>query len=585
MNKLYSIKEISNLAKNILDERYKKKGWLLKKLEVISAETVIKNIKKGDSLIKENEKINDEVKKIYNIQDALLAYYVAFHRSNEKDKRAIENIKKNKIRYLDTIKKYIELNIDKKNNYENIEILENLINILKIEKLEQSLLLEKRFFLNKEAINTFNKIEALNYNDYKIANEEFKTYFKYNLPIIKELKAKIIKKYNENINNIKEFLNGNKNIENIKEKLIYISYINPENYKKLKNIINNYYKMEKIILFLESDNDYNNYIKLEELKKEYNEIKSINFVVPLLINTFNKLNNKLKKYNKIYFRKNLQEFFNNNHQEVYDKLFLVENYYSKTDKKIIDLYFLELITILDEIDIDKKLNKLENLIETDINLDTKDILIEELMEYYKKEIKNYNFLDEYTIKIYDNQYDIFYNIINKNKITIGRSRINDIVLNSKFVSRKEHLIINLEKMLFENPKFKIFYIDNEISDIVNEKEIKKSLFELNIGNVFTFKVIVKENYILFIPYEDKTNIKECNEFSFEDFKKNIYIIIIKNSSLYFDKYNVSDIEIGEEEFSLEYLDNKYFINYKDKMKRVVKKIEFFIDNRYKVSIK
>ncbi|MDN5304266.1 MAG: hypothetical protein PWP46_1148 [Fusobacteriaceae bacterium] len=585
MDKLYSIKEIENLAKKMLDERREKKGWILKKLETISAETVIKNIKKGNSIIKENEKIEDNLKKIYNIQDALLAYYLAFYRSNEKDKRAIENIKINKIHYLDSIKKYVESNIDKKSSYENIEILENLIDILKIEKLEQSLLLEKRFFINKEAIDTFKKIESLNYSDYNIANEEFKSYFKYNIPIIKELKAKIIKKYNENINILKEFLNGNKSVENIKDKLTYISYINPENYEKLKKIIENYFKIEKITLFLESDNDYNNYIKLEELKKDYKELKLINFNVPLLINSFDSLNKELKKYNKNYFRKNIQAFFNKNHQKVYDKLFLVESYYSEIGKKDIDVYFLELITILNELDIDTKLNKLENFIENIVDIDIKDIFKEELLKYYNKELENYNFLDEYIIKIFDNKTELTYNIINKKEITIGRSRINDIVLNSKYISRKEHLIINLEKMLFENPKFKIYYTDNEIDEITKEKEIKKSLFELNIGNIFTFKVIVEEKYILLIPYEDKTNKKECNEYSFEYFKKNIYVIIIKNSSLYFNKDNISDIQDGEEEFSLKYIDDKYFINYKDKLKRVVKKIEFLIDNRYKVYIK
>lgn len=551
---IYSIFEIEKKSNLLNIERELKKDWLSKSMELLSSKTVLKDIKQGEVELKKADETNEEFEKLIFLQEALAYFYMGNFRANGKDRRVAKGLE-------ETIEKYHALLINyfldiykKVEMYEiNYDILEEMSIALREgnNRVDVKEILSE-YEKNKIAFDFYKELMSLKENSIELIRKKYKELI---AGETSEFIINLKNRFNEEFKKANEFLTEisqkselikNADRIDIQNKLKLISYFNSNIYTRQKNIIFKYFNLIKIRNYFENEYTYSDYKGIEMIYKIFEIIKKLEEKNQLIIEEETKLKKIILKYSDAFIFYNFNLFFDFNREDYYiENLFLVEKFIKNIENP--DRIIISHMTLLKELrepeEKQKKLEQIINLVEiSDVSFRSE--LLKRLLFLHHKNKENLRIGDSFRVIFKDLEKKINYHFIKKDEIELGRSRSNEIRVNTKYISRK-HLKIECKNEVLVNYKKenenKLTYINNNGREVIDRKSfLYDDINEINIGNLFTYKVINNENFIFFIPFLEKCNRIFISEFEMDNFLMNRYIII-KKESRYF--LNLQDEEV------------------------------------------
>lgn len=545
---IHSVFEIEKKASLLNADRELKKDWLSKSMELVSSKTVLKDIRLGEQEFKKADNCSEELEKLIFIQEAIGYFCMGNFRANGKDRKASKSLEESIEIYLSLLLKYFLGLYKDLAMYElNYDVLEEIAFALR----ERNNRLDIREILNEydknKLIFDFYK-ETIELREESTENlrKKYKEFIEDNSTDF----AKIVKvKLAEDFRRKKDFISkliGDENLLNkanrieLQKDLKFIKYFNTNLYLKFKNIIYKYFSYKNIKQFFENEYTYTDYEGLERIYKMYSNTSEIIESNQLLIEEEIKLKKVILKYSDAYIFYNFNLFFDFSQDEhKVEKLVIVEKFIRQVENsdKIILNNLSHLRSLEDLVKLQNNVEKIIRQVEL-CDLTFKKELLKRLYYLHHKNKQNLNVNKEYKFIIKDLEKNINYHFIKKDDIELGRSRSNDIRLNNKYVSRK-HLkfsmsggnIVNYEKGNNKN----ISYINNNSKETINIKNLLyDDVKELNIGNVFTYKIYTYENYIFLEPFLIKSNRVLLTDEEIMNFCSNKYILMKDINKLYLD---------------------------------------------------
>ena len=566
---IYSIFEIEKKASLINADRELKKDWLSKSMELVSSKTVLKDIKLGEQEIKKAEKSSEELEKLIFFQEAIGYFCMGNLRANGKDRKAAKSLEESIETYMSLLLKYFLELYKNLAMYElNYDILEEIAYALR----ERNNRVDVREILseyekNKVIYDFYREIIELREDSTENLRKKYKEYIEENnSDFAKNVKVKL----SEEFRNKKDFFSKLVNDEillkkanriEIQKNLKFIKYFNTSLYLKFKNIVYKYFSYKSIKQYFENEYTYIDYEGLERTFKVYSKTLEITESNQLITEEEIKLKKVILKYSDAYTFYNFNLFFDFSQKEFsVEKLIIVEKFIRNIvnyDKNIISN--LSLLRNLENLlEVQKKIEQIIRQVEI-CDLSFKNELLKRLYYLHHKNKDNLSVGDNYKLIIRDLEKNINYHFIKKEEIELGRSRSNEIRLNNKYVSRK-HLkfvmndgnIVNYEKAKMRN----ISYINNNSKETIGTKNLFfDDVREINIGNIFTFRVDTKENYTLLDPFLIKSNRALLTDEEIEGFVANKYILMKDVNKIYLDvqKENIyiKEAKINKKDIKLE----------------------------------
>lgn len=566
---IYSIFEIEKKASLINADRELKKDWLSKSMELVSSKTVLKDIKLGEQEIKKSENSSEELEKLIFLQEAIGYFCMGNLRANGKDRKASKSLEESIETYMSLLLKYFLELYKNLAMYElNYDILEEIAYALR----ERNNRIDVREILNeydknKIIFDFYKKVIELKEDSIESLRKKYKEYIEENnSDFAKNVKAKLAEEFRNKkdffVNLISDeiLLNKANRIE-IQKNLKFIKYFNTSLYLKFKNIVYKYFSYKSIKQYFENEYTYIDYEGLERIFKIYSKTLEITESNQLITEEEIKLKKLILKYSDAYTFYNFNLFFDFSQKEFsVEKLIIVEKFIrniDSNDKNIINK--LSLLRNLENlVEIQNKIELIIRQVEV-CDLSFKNELLKRLYYLHHKNKQNLTVGNKYKLIIRDLEKNINYHFIKKEEVELGRSRSNEIRLNNKYVSRK-HLkfgmndgnIINYEKASVKN----VSYINNNSKETISIKNLYfDDVREINIGNLFTFKVDTKENYVLLEPYIIKSNRALLTEEEVEDFGSNRYILLKDVNKIYLDvqkeKVYMKEVKINKKDIKIE----------------------------------
>ena len=545
---IYSIFEIEKKASLINADRELKKDWLSKSMELVSSKTVLKDIKLGEQELKKVEKASEEFEKLIFIQEAIGYFYMGNIRANGKDRKAFKSLEENIEVYHSLLFRYF---LDIYQNIEmyqlNYEILEEIAFALR----EGNNRLDVREVLNQYEKNKviydfYLEIIELKEDSIEKVRKKYKEYIAESslefAIVVKERLAsefKIKREYLNNLINNEENLKKAEKIE-MQKSLKFISYFNTSLYLKFKNIIYKYFSLLSTRQYFENEYTYIDYQGIDRIFKTFSSFSKNSEKNQLIMEEEIKQKKTLLKYSDAYIFYNLNLFFDFSSREFFiENLFKVERFIRaiENEDRLIMSHLVILREIENIIEIQRKIEEIIKLLELS-QLTFKNELLKRLYYIHFKNKKKLDLGNEFKLIIKDIENNKNYYFIKKEEVYLGRNSSNEIRINSKYVSRR-HLKIHLNNGTLLNyekdGKSNISYINNNSKENIREKNFYfDDIKEINIGNVFTFKVEPKENYIELYSFLDKSNKAFLETKEIEDFSSNHYILIKNLNKCYLD---------------------------------------------------
>lgn len=566
---IYSIFEIEKKASLINADRELKKDWLSKSMELVSSKTVLKDIKLGEQEIKKSENSSEELEKLIFLQEAIGYFCMGNLRANGKDRKASKSLEESIETYMSLLLKYFLELYKNLAMYElNYDILEEIAYALR----ERNNRIDVREILNeydrnKIIFDFYKEIVELREESTENLRKKYKEYIEENnSDFAKNVKAKLAEEFRNkkdffsSLINDETLLNKANRIE-IQKNLKFIRYFNTSLYLKFKNIVYKYFSYKSIKQYFENEYTYIDYEGLERIFKVYSKTLEITESNQLITEEEIKLKKLILKYSDAYTFYNFNLFFDFSQKEFsLEKLIIVEKFIrniDNNDKNIIN--HLNLLRNLENlVEVQNKIELIIRQVEV-CDLSFKNELLKRLYYLHHKNKQNLTVGNKYKLIIRDLEKNINYHFIKKEEVELGRSRSNEIRLNNKYVSRK-HLkfgmndgnIINYEKASVKN----VSYINNNSKETISIKNLFfDDVREINIGNLFTFKVDTKENYVLLEPYIIKSNRALLTEEEVEEFGSNRYILLKDVNKIYLDvqkeKVYMKEAKINKKDIKIE----------------------------------
>jgi hypothetical protein len=540
---IYSIKEIEDKAKLMYSERQLKKDWLAKHIEIISSKTVLKDLKLGSSYWEDAENTEDKYEKFRLYQQSLAHYFMAYFRSNGKDKKSEKELIHAKEEYHSHMFNYFLKIADDFDYYQkDCDFIKEMAKILeeeeKLKSIQDAL---NTFYYNIEAFSIYKDIMSLKETRMDLVRNKLKEYQDSRTKVAKEISERLEKSFIERIQELDKIV-GNSSIllkidrKRLQNLLKFIAYFNTKSFLKYKNLISKFYNYRALRYYIENEFSYEDYEGLERNYKLFEKIKDIkesNEVVEQCGKFFIKI---LEDYSKSYLEHNLEKIFA--HDKNFDSanLLLPEKFLKKLESTDFDLvkeieHFKALEKALDE---NIKSEEIISILDRSY-LYGADIMKEKFIENYEKNLQKIEDIHHFKLTFIDKKSENNFIVIFKDKVSIGRHVENDIVINNKYISRK-HLVFDLnEDKIINGSSENITFYNNkkEIIDILDIYHDK--VREINLGNLFTF--LLEETYdksIMLKPLKEKTNLPYLENSERESFLKTAYILLPNKNSLIID---------------------------------------------------
>ncbi len=586
-NLIYSIEEIEEKSRMIYNDRQIKKDWLAKHIEIISSKTVLKDLKLGENYYYDAHDTKERYEKFRLYQQAIGHFYLAYFRSNGKDRKAERELAKTKEEYHTHLFTFFLEGVDDFDYYkEELEFLEELKRVIELgEKLPSVVEVLQKFQENRDAYILFENIMSLKEEKIDFVREKIKNYKNNKNEVIKTITKEIQKRYEKEMRYLEDISNDRilfikANRIKIQEALKFIRYFNSKNYIYLKSIITKFFSYRSINLFIENEctyEDYDGLMRNYSIFERIENTKESNRAVEEMRGLTLK---SLRDYNKIFFNQNFQKLFIKDIDFYPNYIFLVEKFIRKIESLDLDiLKELEHLKNLEkEIDKNIKIEEINNML-LKSNLTFSKELENTLKIKYKENEESYKDIGHFLLSIIDKKMDKIYKIFYKDKISIGRSEENDYVINNKFISKK-HIYIDLktnEIINIEKDKIPVTFVNNKNKKIKKVNIIEDKIREINLANLFTYQMAETiENTIVFNPLEEKTNKKYLEEFELNAFLKEKLIFLNRENEIFIDteKFRVEkegDIKISIDKvvkiirnknsrtikFGLNYFDNRF----------------------------
>lgn len=596
---IYSIFEIEKKANLANTERELKKDWLSKSMELLSSKTVLKDIKQGDAELKKVEENSEEFEKLLHLQEALSYFYMGNFRASGKDRRAEKGLEETIEKYHVHLLNYF-LDIYKEiPMYEiNYDILEEISFALREgnNRIDVKELLEE-YEKNKIAFDFYKSLMSLQEDSIELVRKKYKdliakekSEFIVNLRnrFNEEFKRKI--EYLEKISEEENSLRDADRVE-IQNSLKFTKYFNTNLYLKHRNTIFKYFNMNNVRKYLENEYTYIDYQGLERIFKIFINAKKIEEKNQLIVEEEIKLKKILLKYSDGYIFYNFNLFFDFTRDDYsIENLLLVEKFIRNINNS--DRIIISHMTLLEElknpIEKQKKLEQIIKLVEIS-ELSFKNELLKRLLYIHHKTKLELQIGESFRLIFTDLETNTSYHFIKKEEIELGRGRSNEIQLNNKHISRK-HLKINSRNetiINYENEgKFNYTYVNNNGKEVIDTKKLLfHDISEFNVGNLYTFKVSVEENFISVNPFLEKSNRAYLTDLEKELFNLNRYIIIKKPEKYYLNlqkkEVYVKDRKVNKNDIKIE-INNWVTIKIGNDLENTLQLGENFIDENYKV---
>lgn len=550
---IYSIYEIERKAKFINTERELKKDWLSKSMELVSSKTVLKDLKQGEAEFKKTEETQEKFQKLLYLQEALGYFYLGNFRSSGKDRRATKGLEETIEKYQSLLLSYFLEIYTKVEMYNlNYDILEEMSFALRAgnSRIDVKAILEA-YDKNKIAFDFYKELLELKEESIELVRKKYKELIANDksefIVNIRKSCNEEFKKANDYLQSAVEDEESIKSLDRIaiQNSLKLIRYFNSNLHMRYKNIIYKYFNIVKLRDYFEFEYTYIDYSGLDKIYKLFLAVKNVDEKNKLVIEEELKLKMAILKYSDAFIFYNFNLFFDWNRDDfLIENLLLVEKFIRDIENS--DRMIISHLTLVKELkepaERQKKIEKIIRLVEIS-DLSYKKELLKRLLFIHHKNKNELNINSAYRIILTDLEKNKKYHFIMKDEIELGRSRSNEIRLNNKFIGRK-HLKINSKAELLMNYK-KLdeknqTYINNKGNEIIDEKSfVYDDINEMNIGNLYTYKVINNSSFIYLKPFEDKCNRVYLDKKAIEEFNQINYILMKKNDSIYLNLQNES----------------------------------------------
>lgn len=606
---IHSLAEISKKAEDLNNNVQSSKNWLMKSLELISAETVLVNIKKGDKIINRLSANSPYIARIKAIQEALGYYYYAYYRSKNKDKRAQKGVEEQKKKFKIELEKYVKENLELKETYErgDVYLLEQSIDAL--EGMNNHYAPTYRISLreNEKSYNTYQKFINISFNNVNESRVEYKKNFSKTSKLIRDLDAEIREKFKKSVDLAEEWVLSDEKLravskKEIKETLKYISYFNSKAYTKYADIVNKFFLANLINSFMENDMEYNDYDQLRKFGEKYIQLIHGDYSNEAVKKAINRLKDTIIEYNETYTATQFNYLFSDilPEREYIDKVFLIERLINESSEDEIISFLSDVCNTFETVSIGDKLFQLESHIKKCnlLNVSFAEKLKQMLKEKHDGLQNSYEIKGEFKLEIENLETKQTFILFKKKEIVIGRSRLNDIRINSQYIATGKHVLLDTENgNIYNGSKHKdendenseIIYsssfINNDGENPIVEVNIHNDkIYELNLGHAFTFKLPEKnEKMFTLEAFEDKSNPEGANETAFDRFINTKYILLKELEDIYLpnDGTFVS-LEPLEDTFTVSFKESKIFLEGIDDMPRIITEGDNLIDNKFRL---
>lgn len=581
---IYSIKEIEKKALETYQDRQIKKDWLSKHMELISSKTVLKDLRLGETYLEEANAVKETYEKIRLYQQGLAHYFLAYFRSHGKDRKAERELENAKEEYCSHLFNYFLSVVDDFESFESdMDFIKELAEVLnKEEKLGNTKEPLEKFYYNLDAFNLYKSVINLELEDINHIRNRFKEFKEKENKVVKVITKNLEIQFNENIQYL-EKTTGNSNLlikvdrTKLQKSLKYVKYFNLKLYNKYKNIVANFYTLRAVRIYLENEFTYEDYEGLIRNYKLFEKLPKLEFENKLIEDNKKYLFMLIKDYNKAFVEHNFEKIFHEDAEFQSDSLFLAEKFLrnlESADHEV--LKELGHLSILEkEVDKAVKIEEILLLLKRS-NLTFADFLNKKLETRYSNIRENIENIEKYKFIILDKRTNEKVTLLKKDRIDIGRTEENDIVILNKYISRK-HMSIDLINNELVNGakenKANMTYYNNkaEVFDRLNISIDR--IKEINLGNLFTYDIKeTEEENILMAPLAEKTNKKYLSEGEMSEFEKKSYLLV-KNQGLI-------PIEMNNEDELVVIDDKGLQVKRGNKMARTIKFGLNYFDNRY-----
>lgn len=588
---IYSIKEIEDKAKLTYSDRQLKKDWLAKHIEIISSKTVLKDLKLGGNYWLEAENTEDKYEKFRLFQQSLAHYFLAYFRSNGKDKKSEKELNRAKEEYHSHLFNYFLKISDDFDYYEkDCEFIKELASILekeeKLTSIEEAL---NTFYYNIEAFSLYKKILDLKENRLEHCRFKLKEYQDSRTKVAFEISKKLQKVFVEKLQELDKIVNNStlllkadrKKLQNL---LKFIKYFNTKSYIKYKNIISKFYSLRALRYFIENEFSYEDYEGLNRNYKLYEKTMEIKETNKITEEAKDILTRVLNDYNEGYMNHNLNMIFSHHKDFESSKLFIIEKFIKKLESSDFDLIKeLDSFKALEKaIDENIKIEEILMLLDRS-RLSSEEIIRNKFKERYSENLEKIEGLSKFKLSIIDKKMDKNYIILCKENIKIGRKNKNDIVIDNKYISR-EHLTFDLSQDKIINggsEKKNISYWNNKKEIIYTLDIYHDKIREINIGNLFTY--FLEESYnknIVLNPVKEKSNVAYLSDQELKNFIQKKYILMPEKNDFVLDTESSKIIpEENQKSLSLHF-SNVIQVKKKGRSFRTIKPGLNYFDNRF-----